>query len=74
MKRGDNKSMGYKDKKVAQEYINGYIREKYDRILVLFPSGRKEILKRVAAERGLSVNAFINSAIDEKLKRLKIEI
>ena len=62
--------MTFSDKKRAQEYVNQYSRENYDRVLVLFPAGKKEILKRVAADRGLSVNAFINAAIDEKLKRL----
>lgn len=62
--------MAFADKKAAFDYINQYQREKYDRIGLLVPTGKKEQLKRIAADRGLSVNAFINAAIDEKLKRL----
>lgn len=62
--------MAFQDRKQAFDYINQYKREKYDRINLLLPLGRKDVIKRIAADRGLSVNAFINAAIDEKLKRL----
>ena len=61
-------------KKNAYEYINNFQRETYDRITILRKKGEKEKLKTIAAERNQSITEFINQAIDEKLKRLKIEI
>ncbi len=60
------------DKKVSQAQqraVNKYVREKYDRINVTMPKGKKEILQAQAARHGMSVNAFINAAIDEKIEK-----
>ena len=40
------------------EYVNEFIRKKYDRINLLIPAGNKEIIKRKAAQKGKSVNQF----------------
>jgi predicted DNA binding CopG/RHH family protein len=45
------------------EYQNNYKREKYDRIEVVLPKGRKEELKRKAKEKGMSMSEYINSVI-----------
>lgn len=45
------------------EYINAYNREKYDRITILVPKGRKEEIKATAKKEGLSVNEYIINAI-----------
>lgn len=62
------------DKKEAFRYINEYQKMKYDRITILRPAGEKRKIEEVAKERGLSVTQFINMCIDEKLKRMKIDI
>ena len=49
-------------------YRNGWISENLDRVNLTMPKGKKEQI-RIAAERmGLSVNAYINIAVDEKMK------
>lgn len=45
-------------------YQNDYIKEKYDRINLTVPKGRKEEIKKKAAAVGKSVNEYINSLID----------
>lgn len=46
------------------EYIK-YIKEKYDRINLTVPKGRKEEIKKKAASTGQSVNEYINTLIDK---------
>lgn len=48
-------------------YQNEYIKEKYDRINLLVPKGKKEKIRKAAEEAGKSVNEYINSLIDEKI-------
>ena len=45
-------------------YQNEYIKEKYDRINLTVPKGRKEEIKKKAAAAGQSVNEYINALID----------
>lgn len=49
------------------EYVNEFIRKKYDRINLLIPAGNKEIIKSKAAQKGKSVNQYINELIDTDL-------
>lgn len=49
------------------EYVNEFIRKKYDRINLLIPAGNKKIIKRKAAQKGKSVNQYINELIDTDL-------
>ncbi len=51
------------------EYRNAWIAEKLDRVNLTMPKGRKEEIKAHADKLGMSVNAFINSAIDEAMKK-----
>lgn len=49
-----------------------YNEKAYDRIGLTVPKGRKAIIAEAAAAAtpdGMSVNAFINAAIDEKMAR-----
>ena len=46
-------------------YQNEYIKEKYDRINLTVPNGRKEEIKKKAASTGQSVNEYINTLIDK---------
>lgn len=48
-------------------YQNDYIKEKYDRINLTVPKGRKEAIKKKAAAAGKSVNEYINSLIDNDM-------
>jgi hypothetical protein len=48
-----------------------YDEEKIDRIPMRVPKGKKEIIQKHAAERGESVNAFLNRAVDETMEHDK---
>lgn len=61
-------------KKAAYDYINQYQKEKYDRITILRKAGDKKKIEAIAKERGLSTTQFINQCIEEKIKRMKIEL
>ena len=61
-------------KKAAFEYVNKYQRENYDRITILRKAGEKKKIDAIAKEKGMSTTQFINSCIDEKLKRMKVEL
>ncbi len=49
-------------------YQNSYIREKYDRINLTVPKGRKEEIKKKALAEDKSVNEYINSLIENDMK------
>lgn len=49
------------------QYINKYIKEKYDRINLTMKAGKKEKIKSAASKRGMSVNEYINCLIDNDL-------
>lgn len=48
---------------------NKYNAANYDRINLIMPKGKKDIIKSYADKKGESVNGFINRAIDETMKR-----
>lgn len=50
-----------------------YNAKAYDRFTVSVPKGEREILQAHAAERGESVNGFINRAIKEAMERDKTQ-
>ncbi len=49
------------------KYQNDYKKKNYDRLEIIVPKGLKEIIKNVAKDKNISVNKFVNSAIEEKL-------
>ena len=51
------------------DYKNAWLAEKLDRINLTVPKGKKEIIQKMSADLGLSVNAFINQAIDEQIQK-----
>ena len=55
--------------KAQQKAVNKYVKENYDRINVTMPKGKKEEIQACASRHGLSVTAYINAAIDEKMAR-----
>ncbi|MGN0628879.1 MAG: Arc family DNA-binding protein [Oscillospiraceae bacterium] len=57
--------------KANQKAVNKYVKNNYDRINLTMPKGKKEIIQTAAKKNGMSVNSFINSAIEEKLKQIE---
>ena len=58
--------MEEKAKKFDQnKYINEFIKENYDRVVVKVPKGKLQELKEYAAARDLSVNKLIIRALEE---------
>ena len=55
--------------KAQQKAVNKYVRENYDRVNVTMPKGKKDEIQAYANRHGLSVTAYINTAIDEKMAR-----
>lgn len=54
--------------KAQQRAVTKYMKENYDEIKVRVPKGKKESIQERAAADGLSVNAWIGQAIEEKLQ------
>lgn len=48
-------------------YQNNYNKDKYDRVTILLPKGKKEELKALAKDRGQSVNEYILALLREPL-------
>lgn len=63
--------MAYKNKADATAYQNKYIAKTYDRINLILPKGRKELIQIHTKNRKESVNAFVNRAILETMERDK---
>ena len=55
--------------KNSYESIKRYEDKAYDKVLVRFPKGKKDIVKANAEAHSESVNSFINRAIDEAVER-----
>lgn len=54
--------------KAQQAAVHKYVREKYDRLELTLPKGRKDILKSIAAANGESVNAFVSRLVTEAIE------
>lgn len=57
-----------------QRAVNKYLKNNLDDIKIRVKKGRKDELKAIAEEQGQSLNAFVLSAIDEKIERLEREV
>ncbi len=55
--------------KAQQRAVTKYMKENYDEIKLRVPKGKKEEIQTRAAADGLSVNAWIGRAIEEKLNK-----
>ena len=53
----------------TMKYINKYNAEKYDQISIRVPRGEKERIKQAADKEGMSMTAYIMSAIEEKMNK-----
>lgn len=56
-------------KRANKKWNDANIAERYDRISVLVPKGKKDIIKEHATAQGESVNEYIGRAIDERMER-----
>ncbi len=55
--------------KAQQKAVNKYMKSNYDRVNLVMPKGKKDVIQVHAAQQGESVNAYINRAIDEAMQR-----
>ena len=53
----------------ARKRANNKWRDKFDEIRFRVPKGKKEIIQQFAAEKGESVNAVLNRAVDHMLNK-----
>ena len=61
--------------KKKQAYDNAYQRDHYDRITITRNKGDKDKIKTIAKSKGFrSLDEFINTCIDEKVKRYGIDL
>lgn len=58
--------------KKQQACVARYTKAHYDEIKFRVKKGEKEGLQTLAAEQGMSLNAFITAAIDNYIKQLKL--
>ena len=54
--------------KAQQRAVNKYMKENYDRVNLTLPKGTKDKIKVHADQRGESLNAFINRAIETQME------
>lgn len=56
-----------------KKWNDSHLKERYDRIQLVVPKGKKEVIQAAAKKSNESVNAFINRLIDAELERLEAE-
>ena len=61
--------MAYSD--AQKEATARYNKKAYDRIDIVVPKGKRQIIKDFAASQGKSLNRFICDAIDHQMNREK---
>lgn len=59
--------MAYSD--AQKEATARYNKKAYDRIDVIVPKGKRQIIKDYAASQGKSLNRFINDAIEYQMNK-----
>ena len=57
--------MAFKDKQAEREYQQQFHKDKYDRIALVVPKGKKEEYKAIAEANGESLNGYINRLLEE---------
>lgn len=62
-------AMSEAKKRANKKWNDANMKERYDRVQLVLPKGRKAELQVAAEQHGQSVNGFINSLIDEALER-----
>lgn len=61
--------MAFADKAKASQYINGYAREKYDRLSINPSKDEGQRIRQAAADAGQSVQAYILEAVRERMEK-----
>lgn len=61
--------VAFANKKAAFAYVNEYQKEKYDRITVMAEKGKKAEYQTAAKAAGMSLSAFIEMCVDEKISK-----
>lgn len=59
--------------KTSNESKAKYNAKAYDRINIAVPKGRKDEIQAIAEQRGQSINAYINTIIEEALANAKAQ-
>ncbi len=54
-----------------QESKNKYLREKVDTFVLRVPKGQKQIIQDYAKSKGMSLNSFVVSLIDDAISEEK---
>lgn len=54
--------------KASTRAKNKYNASNYERIALVVPKGKKDIIKAYAQSKGESLNSFVNKAIDNEMK------
>lgn len=62
-------AMSEAKKRANKKWNDANMKERYDRVQLVLPKGRKAELQAAAEQHGQSVNGFINSLIDESLEK-----
>lgn len=65
--------MARKEVKDTYNYNNDFNKTNYDRISLMLPKGSRDVLKEVAENEGIKVNALIRRAIERELERLGVD-
>lgn len=51
------------------KYQNEYNKSNYDRVGIVMPKGRKDVIKKKAMAAGQSMSEYVNQAIEERMER-----
>ncbi|MDE5947055.1 MAG: antitoxin [Oscillospiraceae bacterium] len=54
--------------KTSSQSKNKYNKKAYDRINVMLPKGKKDLYKKIAQSKGLSLNGYINKLLEANTK------
>lgn len=60
-------------RKSQQKATNKYIKNHYDRLNITLPKGQRDVIARIAAKKGESVNGFVRRLIDEALSKENLD-
>lgn len=55
-------------KRANKKWNDANMKERYDRIQLVVPKGRKEVIQSAAQESGESLNAYIIRAVDTQMR------
>ena len=61
-------SLSEAKKRANKKWNDANLKERYDRIQLVTPKGKKEIIQSAAKDKGMSVNEFVNDLIDKALQ------